>query len=407
MTNLPATTQTVALFLAVFAAMAIATARFRVPYTVGLVLAGLIIGIIPRHPSVELTPSLVLFVFLPPLLFDGGWTADVAAMRRNWAPIALLAVVGVVLGVAISYALLTFGARLPAQTALIFGAIVAATDPIAVLALFKSLRIDRDLQAIIENESLFNDGTTVVAFSALLTAFSQAGSGVIDFPAAILRATVMTAGGVAVGLVIGGLARFLLRVVTDQVMIFAFLTALVAYGAYLVAEDLRVSGIMAVIFAAITIAGSRTLAAIAPEDRGKIDAFWSVIAFVANTVLFILMGASIHIREILAEWPDAAIGIVAVLLGRVIIVRSLAPFSALLGRRLSPTWQNAIALAGIRGALSMALVLSLPDDFPGRSLLISMVFSVVLFTVVVQGSLLAPLLRAMGLAGRTDTAQPA
>ena len=406
MTHLPATTQTVALFLAVFAAIAIATARFRVPYTVGLVLAGLIIGVIPRHPTVELTPSLVLFVFLPPLLFDGGWTADVTAMRRNWAPIALLAVVGVVLGVVISYALLTFGEHLPAQTALIFGASVAATDPIAVLALFKSLRIDRDLQAIIENESLFNDGTSVVAFTALLTAFSQ-GGGTIDFPGAMLRAAIMTAGGVAVGLVVGGFARLLIRLVADQVMIFAFLTALIAYGSYLIAEDLKVSGIMAVIFAAITIAGSRRLAAISPEDRGKIDAFWSVIAFVANTLLFILMGASIHISEILAEWPDAAIGLVAVLLGRVIIVRSLAPFSALLGRPLSSTWQNAITLAGIRGALSMALVLSLPDDFPSRSLLISMVFSVVLFTVVVQGSLLEPLLRVMRLTGRADVAQPA
>jgi len=376
--------------------MAIATARFRVPYTVGLVLAGLIIGLIPRHPFVELTPSLVLFVFLPPLLFDGGWTADVPAMRRNWVPIALFAVVGVVFGIAISYALLTFGAHLPAQTALIFGAIVAATDPIAVLALFKVLRIDRDLQAIIENESLFNDGTSVVAFSALLTAFSQAG-GAIDFPEAASRAAIMTAGGVAVGLVIGGFARFLIRVVADQVMIVAFLTALIAYGAYLIAEDLRVSGIMAVIFAAITIAGSRTLARISPEDRGKLDAFWSVVAFLANTLLFILMGASIHIREILAEWPDAVVGILAVLLGRLILVRVLAPFSALLGRPLSSTWQHAISLAGIRGALSMALVLSLPDDFPSRSLLISMVFSVVLFTVVVQGSLLEPLLRAMGL----------
>ena len=403
MTHLPATTQTVALMLAVFAALAIATARFRVPYTVGLVVAGLIIGLIPRHPSIELTPSLVLFVFLPPLLFDGGWTADVPAMRRNWAPIALLAIVGVVLGVAVSYVFLTFGAHLAAETALIFGAIVAATDPIAVLALFNTLRIDRDLQAIVENESLFNDGTSVVAFTTLLTAFSQAGA-TIDVPGAMLRAAVMTAGGVIVGFIIGGVARFLIRIVADQVMIVAFLTALIAYGAYLIAEDLRVSGIMAVIFAAITIAGSRTLAAISPSDRGKIDSFWSVIAFVANTLLFVLMGASIHIRDILAQWPDAVIGVAAVVLGRLLIVRALAPFSALLGRPLSSKWQNAITLAGIRGALSMALVLSLPDDFPERSLLVSMVFSVVLFTVVVQGSLLEPLLRAMGL---TEQARPA
>ncbi|MBV8222719.1 MAG: cation:proton antiporter, partial [Candidatus Eremiobacteraeota bacterium] len=247
-----------------------------------------------------------------------------------------------------------------------------------------------------EGESLFNDGTAVVAFTSIVAVLTAEGARfrvhdvLTDFG-------LLTAGGIAVGVVIGYLSRLVIRLIADQPLVVAVLTVVVAYGSYFIADDLGVSGIMAVIFAAIVIAGSTSLARLPPGERDAIGNFWAVVAFLANTVLFLLIGASIHIRDIVAEWPDAAWGVVAVLVGRLLTVRGLAPLSALLGRPLSRQWQDAITLAGMRGALSMALVLSLPDDFPSKSLLVSMVFSVVLFTVVVQGSLLEPLLRAMGL----------
>jgi CPA1 family monovalent cation:H+ antiporter len=220
--------------------------------------------------------------------------------------------------------------------------------------------------------------------------------------------SLMTGGGIAVGVVIGYLTRLVIRLIADQAMVVAVLTVFVAYGSYFIADGLGVSGIMAVIFAAIVIAGSTSLARIPPAERDAIGNFWAVVAFLANTVLFLLIGASINMRDIIAEWPDAMWGIVAVVVSRPLIVRILAPISGMLGRPLSQTWQNAITLAGMRGALSMALVLSLPDGFPDKSLLVSMVFSVVLFTVVVQGSLLEPLLRMMGLTGaKTSERGPA
>jgi CPA1 family monovalent cation:H+ antiporter len=404
MTHLPGAATEVALALSIIIAISVLTARLRMPYTVGLVVAGLIVGLIPHHPTIELTPSLVLFVFLPPLLFDGGWSADTKELGRNWAPITLLATVGVLLGIGLSYAFLVFGAHLAAQTAIIFGAIVAATDPVAVLALFKTLRITPGLLAIVEGESLFNDGTSVVAFSALLAVFAL-GSG-LQLGATLSDFALMTVGGIAVGVTIGYLARLIIRLIADQTMVVAFVTASVAYGAYFIADDLGVSGIMAVIFAAIVISASTSLGRMSAEDRGTISGFWSVIAFLANSALFLLMGASIHIGDIVAEWPDAVWGILAVIIGRPLMVRVLAPVSALLGRPVSKTWQSAITLAGMRGALSMALVLSLPDDFPNKPLLVSMVFSVVLFTVVVQGSLLEPLLRMMGLTDGSGAPRP-
>jgi len=403
--HLPAAAATeVALMLSVIIAIAVLTARLRMPYTVGLVVAGLIVGILPHPGNIELTPSLVLFLFLPPLLFDGGWSVDTKELARNWAPITLLATVGVLLGIGISYAFLVFGAHLPAETSIIFGAIVAATDPVAILALFKTLRINPGLLAIVEGESLFNDGTSVVAFSALLAVFALGGG--LRLGAAVSDFGLMTLGGVAVGTAIGYVARLIIRLIADQTMVVAFVTASVAYGAYFIADDLGVSGIMAVIFAAIVISGSATLFRMPEQERATISGFWSVIAFLANSALFLLMGASIHISDIVRAWPYAMWGILAVVIGRPLMVRLLAPASALLGRPLSSTWQHAITAAGMRGALSMALVLSLPDDFPSKSLLVSMVFSVVVFTIVVQGSLLDPLLRLMGLTNVGPAVEP-
>ena len=404
MTHLPAAASEVALMLTVIIAISVLTARLRIPYTVGLVVAGFIIGILPHPANIELTPSLVLFLFLPPLLFDGGWSTDTRQLARNWVPITLLATAGVVIGIGLSYVCLVFGAHLSVQTAVIFGAIVAATDPIAVLSLFKALRINPSLLAIVEGESLFNDGTSVVAFTALLAVFSLGGG--LQLGATLSDFALMTVGGVAVGVAIGYLARLIIRLIADQTMVVAFVTAAVAYGAYFIADDLGVSGIMAVIFAAIVIAASSSLSKTAVEERATLSGFWSVIAFLANSALFLLVGASIHIRDIVGEWPDAMWGIIAIVIGRPLMVRLLAPVSALLGRPLPTTWQNAITLAGMRGALSMALVLSLPDDFQNKSLLVSMVFSVVLFTIVVQGSLLEPILRAMGLTNGGPAARP-
>lgn len=377
----------------------------RIPYTVWLVIVGLVIGLLPHPQAIELTPRLVLFVFLPPLLFAGGWSIDTGELAKNWALVTLLATLGVVLGIAISYMLLVFGAHLRSETALIFGALVAATDPVAVLALFRAMRINATVQTIVEGESLFNDGTAAVTFTVLLAALAHSRAG-LDVPAALSYFALLTAGGVAVGAVVGYAVRLLFRVVARQLPLVAVLTAIAAYGAYFIADYLSVSGIMAVVFAAIVAAGSRSLSRLSDQDRAWVANFWAVVAFVANTGVFVLIGVSIHMADIAAIWPAALLGIAAVMLGRPLIVHLLAPVSALLGRPLKPSWKNAIALAGMRGALSMALALSLPVGYPDRALLVAMVFAVVLFTIVVQGALLEPLLRGMGLIGER-TAQAA
>ena len=385
-----------ALLLGIVVIITIVTARLRIPYTVGLVIAGLLGVLLPAHQMLSLTPELVLFVFLPPLLFAAGLGISVPNLRANWIPITLLATVGVLLGIVLSYIMLHFGAGFSTRDAVLFGAMVAATDPVAVISIFKTLRVNQGLASLVEGESLFNDGTSVVTFSALLAATAGTGAS-INFGIALGQFALVTAGGVLVGLGFGGLALFAIRWIREDPMHVAVISVAAAYGSYFVADDLHVSGIFAVISAALVLAGARGLGALPVAEREIVTNFWSVVAFMAETLLFLLIGTSIDLGALVAAWPYAIWAIAAVIIGRPVIVYGLAPVSALLGRPIPRPWQHAVALSGMRGALSMALVLSLPSGFPDRALLVPMVFSVVLFTIIVQGIALEPLLKRLNL----------
>jgi CPA1 family monovalent cation:H+ antiporter len=355
---------------------------FRVPYPVVLVLIGLAIGLFPK-PYIVLTPQLVLFVFLPPLLFAGAWGLPIDHLRRNWLPIAVLATAGVAVGIAASYAVVRYGGGLDARVALLFGTIVAATDPVAVLALFRSMRVDRDLSTIVEGESLFNDGTGVVAFRSLLA--GVVAGGVIEPSTVAVSFLLLTFGGAILGLGAGFLLRPVLQLAKLHPYLYLGASVLIAYGVYGLAEYLDLSGIIAVLCCGLLLANfARSL-----PDKDSVsrlsDRFWEGLAVAANVVLFVMLGRSVNLGALLAAWPLTGWAILAVVLGRAVTVYGLAPVCAVLGSPLPGRWQHVIAIGGMRGALSTALVLSLPVATPQRELLSSLVFSVVIFTLVVQG----------------------
>jgi CPA1 family monovalent cation:H+ antiporter len=378
--------------LTVAFAVAIAARFIRIPYTVGLVLAGLAIGLFPNHPAIAMTPDVVMLVFLPALLFAGAWEMPLEELGRNWLPVALLATVGVVLGIAISYGLLVFGAHIDPGEALIFGAVVAATDPVAVIALFRELRVDRRLSTIVEGESLFNDGTTVVAFRTLV--LTMAGAAGIHPLEVAGRFVAMTAGGAAVGAGVGFIATMILENVDDY-LLEATATTIVAYGSYVLAEAFDVSGIIAVIVAGLVASGIGERTGSRKRTRESVNQFWEYAAFLANSMLFVLIGLAVDLRSLSAIGAAAWWGIAAVLVARAVTVYGMSPVCGLFGRPFSAKWQHILALGGLRGALSMALVLSLPYDFHFRSQLIAMVYAVVLFTLIVQGLSLRPAIAAL------------
>ncbi len=354
----------------------------RVPYTVLLVLIGLVVGLIPKLPR-AITPELVLYLFLPPLLFAGAWELPVARLRRLWVPIALLATLGVGVGIVASYAMLRFGAGIDVQTALLFGAIVATTDPVAVLALFRNMHADPDLATLVEGESLFNDGTGVVVFRSILVGV-VAGNGL--HPGSIVSSFVILAfGGIALGGVIGFVAARVMAALSRWLGWYVFTSFALAYGLYVGAEYLHVSGIMAVLTASLVVSTTARAVPAQADAVAETDRFWEVLALLANTALFLLVGLSVNVGAIVAAWPAAGWAILAIVVGRAATVYGIAPLSALFGVRLNARRQNALAVGGLRGALSMALALSLPNGLPNRELLVTMVFSAVVFTLVIQG----------------------
>jgi len=333
------------------------------------------------------------------LLFAGAWEMDLSELRRYWIPIAFFATLGVALGILVAYVLLAFGAGIDGRTALMFGTLVAATDPVAVLALFRELRVDRGLATIVEGESLFNDGIAVVAFRILVLGTAGGAGAIALHPAQAIGAfVVLTAGGSLVGIALGLAAAWLMRCANDA-FFDILITVLAAYGSYVLGEWTHGSGIVAVIAAGLACSGVRSTVG-ASKAAGTVDRFWELAAFLANVVLFLLVGLAIDLKSLTSVGWATAWGVAAVLVARAASVYGLAPLSAAAGRPIPHRWRHVIALGGLRGALSMALVLSLPEDFQYRALLIAMVYSVVLFTLVVQGLCIGPAIGALALGRR-------
>ena len=333
---------------------------------------------------------------------------DLDLLMRWWLPIASLATVGVGIGVAITYAVLRVAGHVDPTVALAFGTIVAATDPVAVIAVFRELRIDRGLSTIVEGESLFNDGVAVVLARALLfgavggaatsNAIASASPAAFQLTLAAQDFVFLIAGGMLLGIAVGIAATSILRM-TDEPIFEAGITIVAAFGAYAVGELVHVSGIIAVIVAGLTCSVARSRIGANMVATAAVDRFWEVLALVANSVLFVLVGLAIDVPSLVAAGPASAWGILAVIVSRAVVVYTIMRLCALAGSAAPARWDNVIALGGLRGALPMALVLTLPENFHDRQLLVAMVFSVVLFTLVVQGLALRPALAALALGG--------
>jgi CPA1 family monovalent cation:H+ antiporter len=380
--------------LLVASLVAIAVQRFRVPYTVALVIVGLLITF-QQPAEFNVTPELILALFVPPLVFEAAFHLNLAELRRNLAVIGILAVPGVLISTFMVGGLVSWLTPLAWPAAIVFGALIAATDPVAVVALFRAVGVPRRLAVLVEGESLLNDGTAIVLFNlALATALTgqfNLITGIVDF----VR---VAAGGIAIGLALGWLvAQVIARV--DDYLIETTLTTVLAFGAYLAAERLHFSGVLAVVAAGL-INGNLGPRGMSPTTRIVLFSFWEYVAFLANSLVFLLIGLQINIPALAEAWQPVAAAVFAVLAGRVIVVYGLTALVNLWLRRrpLAETiplnWQHVLGWGGLRGAISLALALSLPAALgPDRMLLRTMAFGVVLFTLLVQGTTMGPLVR--------------
>ncbi len=386
--------------LIIAAAVAMFTKYIRLPYTIALVVVGLAMGALDLLPQMLLTPELVFHIFLPILLFEAAFNIDLSDLQRNARPIAILALPGVLLATGVTATVTYAGLRLWNGISdfswghgLLFGAIVAATDPISVLAIFKELGVTRRLSLIVEGESIFNDGVAVV-LSGVLLGVVQGGD--INILAAIQHFVVSVVGGGGIGVLLGLTMAKTMSFVDDH-LIEITLTTVLAFSAYLLAEHLHVSGVIAVIGAGLMTGNYSTRLAMSPTTRVSVSDFWEYAAFGVNSVLFLMIGIEVKIIDFGPLWVFAVMAVAAMLCGRAAAVFLTAPLIGRVDEPLPKSWQGVLFWGGIRGAICMVLALSLPRDLPLRHLLMAMIFAVVIFTLLVQGLSIKSLLLKLGL----------
>jgi CPA1 family monovalent cation:H+ antiporter len=371
------------------AVISIITTRLRIPYTVGLVLGGFLLAVLGSVPAVSVTPDIILALLVPPLVYEAAFHLNLADLRRDLPLVVLLAVPGVILTTVLVGGVVWLGAGISLPFALVFGALISATDPVSVVALFRSLGAPKRLQVLLEGESLFNDGTAIVIFNLML---GMALSGQFHLGASVLEFLVVAGGGIAVGVVLALIASQVIGRINNY-LVETTLTTILAYGSYLVAEYvIGVSGVLAVVAAGL-LSGQVGERDMSPTTRIVVFNFWEYVAFLANSFIFLIIGLQIDLPLLVSNALPILWGIAAVLAARAVTIFGFS----LLSKQLPFRWKNVLFWGGLRGAISLALTLSLATDLPFRHQLQGMAFGVVLFTLVVQGLSMRPLLVRSGL----------
>jgi CPA1 family monovalent cation:H+ antiporter len=386
------------LVLAIGSAVAIGAKRINVPYNVALVIVGLLLVLLNVLPDTPMDPGIVLMVFLPVLVFQGALSADDASMRQSARPILALAVPGVALSLVATAAIAASVIGLPFAVALLLGAVLAITDTVSVLLAFRSARVPHRLAAIMEGESLFNDGTALVLVSVAAVVVA---SGFAD-PVQIVRMLVIAiVAGALLGVGFGMFAAAVLRRAPDDLT--AVLASVVAvFATSLITQHLGGSAVIAVVVAGVLI-GREMRGRLEPSRVLALEDFWEIAAFIINVWLFLLVGMQLRSELLLREaWP-IALAVVALHVGRAVAVYGCSGALRLSGGRIPWRWQHVMVFGNVKGALSMAAVLALPHTLAYRERLVAIVFGVTLVTLVTQALPFRRFLEWIGVGGpRTD-----
>ena len=392
------------ILFAVASAVALAAQRLKVPYTVALVVAGLLLGVFNLIQPPHLTRELLYNFILPALLFEASFHLDLRDFWKNRLAIPMLAVPGVLATILLTAVILaSFARALPfAQgftfaVGLVFGAVVAATDPIAVVSLFRTLGAPKRLRVLVDGESLLNDGTSLVLFGLVLTYVSGTG---VSAGALVPQFFKVVGVGALTGVAMGAAVSRIIRVVSDP-MIEITLTTITAYGSFVVAEAIGGSGVISTVVAGMLCGNYAVRSGMSPSTRVAAESFWEYVAFALNSVVFLLIGFELNAGDLLDSWRPILAAYVAMTAGRALVILAVTGLLRRTRERIPWSWAPVLTWSGLRGALSMVLALSLSRDFPQRSLLVTMTFGVVLLTILIQGTTMGPLLKRFGLVSTT------
>lgn len=383
--------------LLVATGVALVTQQLRIPYVTGLVLAGLpITEVLSRR--IGLDPDLVLNLFLPILIFEAAINTDISRLRSTFKPIALLAGPGSIFSSVIIAALVKYGLGLDWIPALLMGVILANTDTVSMIAVFKEIRVPSRLSTIVEGETLFNDAAALVSFNLVLAVYE---TGSLTFLEGVQELLLVALGGSVVGLIIGYLSvPIFLRL--DNPLSSLLLTVAISLGTFQVGQILGVSGAVAVVIAGLIFGNLGLSRSASASDRITLLSFWEYASFAVNTFIFLLIGIEINPITLWRMLPAILLVILAYQAGRILSVYLLLAGVRWFDRPIPPRWQHVLFLGNIKGSLSMALALSIPLTIPGREEIVTLVFGAVLFSLVGQGLLLPSLIKRLNLSSVSD-----
>lgn len=390
------------ILLAVSMFVIAAAKKINQPYSIALVIVGLALGItnVPFLEEAEhfitqshVFQSLIISLFLPILLGDATLKLPISQLKEQLKPVLALALGGTLLTFIVIALSGYFILGWPIAFAFTFAALMSATDPISVISIFKQLGVPKSIVTIIEGESLFNDGIAVVLFqissvyllSYLEMGWSGFGSGILLFLKFVL-------GGMAIGAILGYIFSQIIRFYDDYPLEIGF-SMLLFFGCFFIAEHFHVSGVIAVVVSGLIFGSYGAKIGMSETTKLNINTFWEVVTLIANSLVFLMIGLEINHIDFSDKWMTIAGAIGIVLAGR-----TIALFISLSGLRQFPrSWNAVLNWGGLKGSLSIALALSLPPSFEGRDDILVFTFSVVLFSLLVQGLTIKPLVMKLGL----------
>ena len=366
----------------------------QIPYTLLLVIVGLGLAFVDIR-LVSLSPELILEIFLPPLLFEAAWNTRWRSLQNSLIPVSLFAIFGVVISVVGVAFPLSYFTNMSLATALLVAASLSSTDPVSVVALLRELGASKRLTILMEGESLFNDGVAVVAF--LLLVNIPLGIGEFDISTIMIRFITF----VGIGFSIGGLIGFAISYLTqrfDLPLVEQSLTLVSAYGTYLITEELGGSGVIGVVIAGIILGNFGSRVGMNPRTRLLVSEFWDFLAFFVNSIVFLLIGDQINFSSLKSNFGLIVMAIAFVSFTRAIMIFGLGSISNLFSQtKTNLREQTVLWWGGLRGSVSIALALSVPEVLASRQEIIDTVFGVVLFSLLVQGLSMKWLLSTLDL----------
>ena len=395
------TIEQIEVLLLVAAVVAMLARRLRVPYSIGLVIAGIGLALLPFTPRVELTKGLIFTAFLPPLIFEAAIHLRWRDLRKDLSVILVLATLGVLLAAAVTGAGMHYVVHWNWVAAIIFGVLIAATDPVSVIATFKDTGVKGRVRLLVEAESLFNDCTAAVAY-AIVLAF--AGGQSVGTIGVVKTLAVVVVGAIACGALVAGVTLLLAGATNDHLVEVTF-TLVAAYGSFLLAEHFHLSGVLATLVAGL-IVGNVGHLSISSKSREAVEDFWEYAAFFVNSLIFLLIGIRVALQSFQAFLISAIVAILLVTLSRAIAIYPCCLIFSKSKLRISYQHQHILFWGGLRGALALALALGLPPEFPNRQEIIAVSFAVVAFSILAQGLTITPLMRRLGElpnAGHSDS----